>query len=189
MKTNSVLETIVQRRSTRSYTETAISKEDMQTIVTAGTYAPTGMNRRSFHFTVISNPEKLAELNRLIRGAFLKSDEERLRKRGENPDYICYYNAPSLILVSNEPSQAWAAQDCACAVQNIFLAAHSLGIASCWINQLLAPTCDDPEVRRLLTEWGVPSDHKIYGCAALGYAAEALKEPAARKEGLVCFID
>lgn len=61
--------------------------------------------------------------------------------------------------------------DCACAIENMFLAACSLGIGSCWINQL-GTTCDDPQVRELLTELGVPENHKVYGCVALGYKAE-----------------
>lgn len=59
--------------------------------------------------------------------------------------------------------------DCACALQNIFLAAKSLGIGSCWINQL-GQTCDDPDVRAFLTQLGIPENHRVYGCAALGYA-------------------
>jgi nitroreductase len=59
--------------------------------------------------------------------------------------------------------------DCACAIENMFLAAHSLGIGSCWINQL-GTTCDDPEVRAFITSLGVPENHKVYGCVALGYA-------------------
>ena len=72
---------------------------------------------------------------------------------------------PTLVIVSNEPTQWWAAMDCACALENIFLAAKSLGIGSCWINQL-RQTCDDPDVRAFLTKLGVPENHKVYGCAA-----------------------
>lgn len=45
---------------------------------------------------------------------------------------------------------------------------QSLGIGSCWINQL-GTTCDDPEVREFITALGVPANHKVYGCVALGY--------------------
>ena len=76
---------------------------------------------------------------------------------------------PTLVIVSNEPTQWWAGMDCACAIENMFLAAHSLGIGSCWINQL-GTTCDDPEVRAFITSLGVPENHKVYGCVALGYA-------------------
>lgn len=53
----------------------------------------------------------------------------------------------------------------------MFLAAKSLGIDSCWINQL-GTTCDDPQVREFITSLGVPENHKVYGCVALGYMAE-----------------
>lgn len=85
-----------------------------------------------------------------------------------NKAYCCYYHAPTLVIVSNEPTQWWAGMDCACAIENMFLAAQSLGIGSCWINQL-GTTCDDPEVREFITALGVPVSHKVYGCVALGY--------------------
>lgn len=78
--------------------------------------------------------------------------------------------------------------DCACALENIFLAAKSLGIGSCWINQL-RQTCDDPDVRAFLTKLGVPENHKVYGCAALGYAsADAPVKEKKVKEGTLTII-
>lgn len=69
-----------------------------------------------------------------------------------------------------------------------FLAAKSLGIGSCWINQL-GQTCDDPDVRAFLTKLGVPESHKVYGCAALGYApADAPVKEKKVKEGTVTII-
>ena len=55
------------------------------------------------------------------------------------------------------------------------LAAHSFGIGSVWINQLRT-LCDDPEVRALLDEFEIPSDHVVYGMAALGYPADATQK-------------
>ena len=112
--------------------------------------------------------DKLTELNERIKGAFAKSDDSRLQERGRSKTYCCYYHAPTLVIVSNEPTQWWAGMDCACAIENMFLAAQSLGIGSCWINQL-GTTCDDPEVREFITALGVPANHKVYGCVALGY--------------------
>ena len=77
--------------------------------------------------------------------------------------------------------------DCACAMQNIFLAAKSLGIGSCWINQL-GQTCDDPDVRAFLTKLGIPENHRVYGCAALGYAAAAPMKEKKLAEGTVTVI-
>ena len=112
---------------------------------------------------------QIEELNEKIKGAFAKSDDPHLQERGHSETYCCYYHAPTLVIVSNEPTRWWAPMDCACALQNIFLAAKSLGIGSCWINQL-GQTCDDPDVRAFLTRLGIPENHRVYGCAALGYA-------------------
>ena len=65
----------------------------------------------------------------------------------------------------------------------------SLGIASCWINQL-GTTCDDPEVRAYLTSLGVPENHKVYGCVALGYKAEgALLKEKTVKAGTITIVE
>ncbi len=189
MKTNSVLEAIKARRSVRVYGTQQVSREDLEAILEAGTYAPNGMHLESWHFTAIRNAEKLTELNNRIKGAFAKSDLPRLQERGNNPSYCCYYHAPTLVIVSNESTHWWAGMDCACAIENMFVAATSLGIASCWINQL-GDTCDDPQVRELITALGVPADHKVYGCVALGYLPEGapmkLKEV---KDGIITIVD
>lgn len=166
---NDILKNIKSRRSVRAYTGQQVSTEDLAAILEAAAYAPSGMNLQTWHFTAIQNTSVLEELNERIKGAFAKSDDPRLQERGHSQTYCCYYHAPTLVIVSNEPTQWCASMDCACALQNIFLAAHSLGIGSCWINQL-GQTCDDPEVRAFLTKLGVPENHRVYGCAALGYA-------------------
>ena len=160
MKINEVLEKIKARRSVRAYTGQQVSEEDLQAILEAATYAPSGMHLETWHFTAIQNMDKLTELNERIKGAFAKSDDSRLQEHGHSKTYCCYYHAPTLVIVSNEPTQWWAGMDCACAIENMFLAVQSLGIGSCWINQL---------VREFITALGVPANHKVYGCVALGY--------------------
>ncbi len=173
MKTNEVLDCIKRRRSIRTYTNRQISEEDLGLILEAATYAPNGMHLETWHFTAIQNTKKLRQLNSLIKKAFSKSDDPHLQERSKNEAYCCYYHAPTLIIVSNEPLNWWASMDCACAIENMFLAANSLGIGSCWINQL-GTTCDDSEVRSFITSLGVPKNHKVYGCVALGYADSTL---------------
>ena len=75
MKTNEVLENIKARRSVRAYTDRQVSEEDLQAILETATFAPSGMHLETWHFTVIQNVDKLAELNERIKGAFAKSDE------------------------------------------------------------------------------------------------------------------
>ena len=165
---NDIITTIKSRRSVRSYTTQQLSETDLQTILEAGTYAPSGMNYQTWQFTAIQNAEKLSELNRSIKLAFGKSDNKQLQERANSSTYCCYYHAPTLVIVSNDSTQWWAGMDCACAIENMFLAAHALGIGSCWINQL-GSTCNDPDVREFLNSLGIPEHHNVYGCVALGY--------------------
>lgn len=154
---------IKSRRSVRTYTEQQVSAGDLNLILEAAAYAPSGMNFQTWHFTAIQDAAVLTELNEKIKGAFAKSDDPHLQERGHSETYCCYYHAPTLVIVSNEPTRWWAPMDCACALQNIFLAAKSLGIGSCWINQL-GQTCDDPDVRAFLTRLGIP---EITVCTAV----------------------
>lgn len=108
MKTNEVLETIKARRSVRVYDKKQVPSEDLNAILEAATYAPSGMHYETWHFTAVRNAAKLEELNNRIKGAFAKSDDKRLQERGHSETYCCYYHAPSLVIVSNDPTQWWA---------------------------------------------------------------------------------
>lgn len=170
---NEILKNIISRRSVRSFSSKQISDEEVNQLVTAGLYAPTGMNHQSSHLAVVQNQEKLLHLNEQIKNAFAKSDDKRLQERGANSEYCCYYHAPTLIILSNAPEHWWAAMDCACAIENIYLAANALGIGACWINQL-GTTHLDEDVRACLSEFGVPQEYHVYGAIALGYPAKDL---------------
>lgn len=161
---NETLNTLMTRRSVRAFqTEKNISREDLQAIVDAGRYAPSAMNRQTWTFVVIQNQEKIQSLAHAVGKAL-----------GRDSGYN-FYLPNTLILCANDLSaNPMGVQDCACALENMFLAAHSLGIGSVWINQLY-DTCNEPEVRRQLTALGLPESATVIGCAALGYAAAAVE--------------
>ena len=81
---NETLQTIKARRSVRAYTEQQVSAEDLNLILEAATYAPSGMHLETWHFTAIQNKEVLEELNDKIKGAFAKSDDLHTRERGHS---------------------------------------------------------------------------------------------------------
>ena len=62
MSNNAVLDNILTRRSCRAYTDRPVSKEDLDTILKAAIYAPSGMSRQSWQFTVIRKKENIQEL-------------------------------------------------------------------------------------------------------------------------------
>ncbi len=170
---NEVLQNILTRRSCRAFTEQKISREDLTLLVDAARHAPSGMNKQLWHFTVIQNPDKIALLAAAVGAATGNSAYD-------------FYRPNALLLASNERSNPHGVEDCACALENVFLAAHALGIGSVWINQL-RHVCDTPEVRKLLDAYGVPEDHAVYGVAALGYPASA-PGIAVKKEDVVSWV-
>jgi len=160
---NDVLNNIKTRRSVRSFTDEQIGREDLDAILTAGLYAPSAKNTQNWQLTVVQGAEKLEALRAAIAAAL------------DNPGYGRFYNAPTLVIVSTPADYEFGAVDSAAVLENMFLAAHSLGIGSVWINQLLKIS-DRIEVRKLLSDLKVPADHRVWCCAALGYAAGEVKK-------------
>ena len=170
---NELIELLKTRRSIRSFTDREIEPEKLRQIAEAAVYAPSAMNRQSWHFAVICGREKLDRLAAVVRVAC-----------GRDEGYN-FYRPAAMIIASNERDFRMGVDDCACALQNIFLAAHALGVGSVWINQI-RDVCDVPEVRAVLTEFGVPENQVVYGSAALGYAANPPK-PAEKKLGNISY--
>lgn len=163
---NQTMETILTRRSIRSFEKKPISEEDMKQIVDAALHAPSAMGRQTWKFTVVMNREKIQQLARAAGKVLGREDYDM-------------YSPEVLIIPSNSKESRFGRDDNACAMENIFLAAHSLGIGSVWINQLHG-ICDEPAVREVLREFGIPDDHVVYGLAALGYADDTVIQPKER---------
>ena len=72
----------------------------------------------------------------------------------------------------------------ACALENVFLAAHALGVGSVWINQLKG-ACDRPGIRAALAALSIPDDHVAYGIAAMGYPVSAPAAMEKRRDAIV----
>ena len=171
---NSVMENLLTRRSVRAFEKKEIPADELDQILQAALYAPSGMGRQTWQFTVVTDREKIQKLAAVV------------KKELNRPGYDMY--APEVIIIpSNERDNRFGKEDNACALENIFLAAHSLGIGSVWINQLRG-ICDKPEIRAILREWKIPDDHVIYGLAALGYAASEPSQDV-EKRGIVNIIE
>ena len=171
---NETMQTILTRRSVRNFTNEPISEDILTNLVDAAMHAPSGMCRKTWKFTVISNKEIIKKLAETI-------------KKVTNREVYDMYNPTAIIIPSNDRESAWGRDDNACALQNIFLAAHSFGVGSVWLNQL-SNICDEREVRTILTELEIPENHIVYGFAALGYPDKSAQERPYRKIGEVKFI-
>lgn len=172
---NHVLENIITRNSVRSFTDKKISRENLDLILKAAIYAPSGMNKQTWQFTVIQNKDKIQELAKAVQKSLN-------RDSGYN-----FYDPDTIILLSNDKENTNGLADCSCAMQNIFLMANELGIGSCWINQLKT-ICDETAIRKLLNSYDIPKNHIVWGIAALGYAItpNVVKD---KKENVIKFVD
>lgn len=190
---NEVLDCIHKRRSTRKFTDEQISEEQLDTLLDAAVWAPSGTNHQSWLFTAIQKKDVIQRLNDIIREAFQhwNPDDDypgklRIKENSQKKGYHFCYEAPTLIIASNIPNYQNAMADCAVAVQNIFLAAQSMGLGSCYINQLFWLR-EEALVRDYLHELGIPRDHVICNAAAVGYIKK--ETPAlARKKGTINII-
>lgn len=159
---NDTLNTILTRRSTRKFLDKAISQEDLELILQAALHAPSGMGLQTWQFTVVKSRDKIQTLAAAV--------EKTLNRQGYD-----MHQPQVLIIPSNEKDSRFGKEDDACAMENMFLAAHSMGIGSAWINQLQG-ICDEPAIRRILTSFGVPENHVVYGMTALGYPDDVKSE-------------
>lgn len=154
------------RRSCRDYTSKKVKEEDLNQIVECGLLAPSGMNMQGIHFCVITSDDILLSLERLMGKAF-------------------FYHAPALIVVYSESDYRYALQDGSCAMAQMYLAAHALGLGSCWINQL-KDVGNDPAFRELFETLGL-ANKLIIGSLAVGYANTQPKLRELNKNR-VCFV-
>lgn len=181
------------RRSTRNFQEQQIEQEQLETLLDAAIWAPSGGNNQTWLFTAIQNNEVLLKLNKLVREGFQHwtPDDDYPGKLGvkaasQKEDYNFYYHAPTLVIASNRPNYENAMADCSLALENLFIVAQSLGLGSCYINQLHWLR-NDIKVRDYLYGLGIPKDHTICSAVAVGYIGKE-STPPPRKEDTTLII-
>ena len=177
---NETMKSILARRSYKVFDGKPINDEALETIVTAGLYAPTGMNRQPWHFTVIRSPEMLEKFGKARRSLPLPPGipPEIAAKMGDP-----MRNAPVMILVSAKEGGT-SPQDCCLAIENMFIAAASLGIMSGWDHAMVMDLFkNNAELKAEL----IPEGYTVYAGAFFGYPGPTVKDRGERK-GTVEYI-
>lgn len=186
---NETIRTILGRRSIRAYQPRQIGEEELQEILLAGQFAPTAMGQQPWHFTVLQNPDLLEKLQLQCKSLFLHSENADLRAVASREGYHVFHHAPTLLIVSGEVQAITPLQDCVLAMENMLLAAASLGIGSCWVHSVVM-LCGNTEGAAAFSSLGlgVPEGYVPYAAAVFGYSAVPLPEAAPRKPGMVSFV-
>ena len=151
----SVFDVILSRRSIRRYEKKEIPQDVLDKIFETGRQSHSAANRQPYSFIIVNDSEIKQKLSGTF-SHFLK-------------------NAPIIIVGCANPKALltgkWATVDTTIALENMVLAAWSLGVGSCWIGSF-----NEQKIKELLT---IPKDWKVVALITFGYPAET---PKARKK-------
>lgn len=170
-----LLQKMQTRRSIRKFKSDMIPKEIVEKIITAGTYAATGRNMQSPIIIAVTNKEmrdQLSSMNAKIMGS-----------EGDP-----FYGAPVILIVLAEKSYPTYLYDGSLVMGNLMLAAHELGIGSCWIHRA-KEEFESEEGKEILKKLGITGDYEGIGHCALGYVDGVYPGIPARKENWVYYVD
>lgn len=162
----SVIDNIMTRRSYRGiYKDIPVSKEDLLQIMKAGLAAPSGCNKQTTSLIAVDDKSVLEQLRQVIQPPI-----------GET--------APAMICVLTQRIMAYrdkcyAVQDYSAAIENMLLAIHALGYASCWVEGHI--TDDDCIGRQMADILGVPQDYELVCFLPIGYPEESGIEPVKKE--------
>lgn len=169
------LEDLKTRRSCRRYQPQQITEEELQQVLEAGTYAPTGMGAQSPIIVAVQDKDTidtLRKMNAAIMG---------------NPEADPFYGAPTVLIVLADKSRPTYLYDGSCVMDNLLNAAHAVGLGSCWIHRA-KEEFQSEEGKALLEQWGIKGDYEGIGHCVLGYRADTAPAPAPRKADYVYYV-
>lgn len=184
---NETLKVIKTRRSTRKFKEEQIKDTELQPIIEAGLYAPSGHNQQSWNFTVIQNKEIIDELNVQAKEVAKSFPDEMIQKMANNDKFHIFYGAPTVIVISGKDDAMTPQADCGAATQNMLLAAESLDIGGCW-NGFVGFLFNSKKGIEYKEKLDISEGFTPYYAVALGYKDVKLSNAPERRENTVQYI-
>lgn len=154
---NEVIKNIKTRHSVRKFKSDSVEKSLIAEITDAGLYAASGMNRQS--------PIIIAVTNRELCDRLMKMNAAVMGRDGTDP----FYGAPVILVVLAKKDAPTHVYDGSLVLGNMMLAAHSLGLSTCWIHRA-KEEFESAEGKEILKELGIEGDYEGIGHLALGFA-------------------
>ena len=170
---NEVLKCLKERRSVRKYRSEQIKDSELEQILEAGTYAPTGMGMQSPIMVAVQDPETIAKLSKMNAAVMGVTSDP-------------FYGAPTVIVVLADRSRGTYVEDGSLVMGNLMNAAYSIGVDSCWIHRA-KEVFESEEGQALLKEWGIEGDYIGIGHCILGYRDGESSEGKAEKRELYLY--
>lgn len=174
---NQTLKDILERRSTKKFKPDMVEKELIEQIIEAGLYAANGRGRQSTRIIAVTNRELRDKISR---------DNQKIG--GWEDGFDPFYGAPVILIVLAEKDWPTHVYDGSLVMGNLMLAAHALGVGSCWIHRAKEEFEMD-EYKALLSQLGLEGEFEGIGHCALGYPDGETLTAAPRKENHVFFVE
>lgn len=177
---NQTLQTILTRRSVKKYTAEPVPEALVEEVVKAGMYAPSGMNRQSAIILAVTNPTLRDRLSRMNLDIILGKQLKTSSGHGDP-----FYGAPVVLVVLAQKDCPTRVYDGSIVIENMLIAAHSLGLGACWIHRA-KEVFETEEGKELLNELGITGEYEGIGHCILGYPSpDASKPQSPRKPDYV----
>jgi len=152
-------EAIRNRRSIRAYKPKPVEEEKIERVLEAARWTPSAGNLQSVEYTVVKD----SETRRKLSEASLGQDHVR-----DAPvDIVVCCNLPKISHYGPRGRELYSIQESGACIQNIMLAAHSLGLGTCWVGAF-----SEEKVKEIL---GIPENVRPVGIITLGYPDEKPK--------------
>lgn len=170
-----VIQAMRDRRSCRAYSDELPPAELIDEVIEAGLWAASGRGRQAPIVVAVTDRalrDRLSAMNAEIMGA----------PAGTDP----FYGAPVALVVLAPRDVPTYVYDGSLMMGNLMLAAHALGLGSCWIHRA-REEFDTPEGKAILARLGIEGDYEGIGHCVLGYPAGDAPAAPARREGRVFY--
>lgn len=148
-----LLDTILKRRSVRSYTDEDIPDEKLDKIIKAGLLAPTSRNRKPCLFKIVKNKKILEELSKSkASGSAMLEDAD----------------AAIVVFADSQKADTWI-EDSSIALAYMDLMANSEDVGSCWCQSHLRFSADDENSEDVVRNiFSMDSKYRVVGILSLG---------------------
>lgn len=190
---NEMVEKIITRHAIRKFQERQVEDDVLEQILQSGLYAPSAGNNQYSRIVVCQNSEvnlRLGKLNRSADPVSTTPPEKIKPVSAEQPSIrddlsikTAFYNAPTVLALFTRNSR-YAHDDAAFMAENMWLAAHFLGLGACYIGRA-EETFAAEYGQKLLKDWGIPEDMVPVGFLLLGYREGPEPHGKPRKEGRI----
>lgn len=180
---NETIQNIISRRSVKRYLDQQVPMELVEEIVKAGTYAPSGKNKQSAKIIAVTNKEMRDRLSHINLDIIMSRN---LSTSSGHADP--FYGAPVVLVVLAKKEVGTRVYDGSLVMENMMIAAQSLGLGSCWIHRA-KETFETEEGKKILRDLGITEEYEGIGNCIIGYAApDALKPQVPRKEDYIVWV-